>query len=197
MAQESRGRTNRIRVSLGEINIEIESASSPVFAHEPTIQRLASSPPVGRTGRRPGMGEIPSTPGSSPMKFKTESLRTEDPVTEQPVIEGPVIEEDIDLREPVNGHGIGAFGPDTQALFGGDDFEEALEIPELDFPSSPVGPQDSKSHILEEWVAKKAERYDVPQDLVWWTLERTSGRQKLAIKTLKLFQKQKGTPPPS
>ena len=218
LSQESMGRTNRIRVSLGEINIEIESASSPIITQRPVQRsRLASSPPdiIGRTGRRHDMGrEIPSTPGSSPVHFKTESLRTqtEDPVVEEdavmeeePIVdedliveenpvmeEAPVVEEDMDLREPeLNGLGISAFGPDTQALFG----EEELEIPDLEFASSPAPPQHpSRSHVLDDWVAKKAERYDVPEDLVWWTLERTSGRQKLAVKTLKYFRKNNGNP---
>src|SRR5277367_2746383 len=65
LTRESMGRTNRIRVSLGEINIEIESASSPIITQGPIQRRLASSPPepVGRVGRRAGIGEIPSTPG--------------------------------------------------------------------------------------------------------------------------------------
>ena len=171
LAQESVGRTNRIRVSLGEINIEIESASSPVITQGPIQRRLASSPPeqVGRLGRRPGMGEIPSTPGSSPTHFKTESLREDPVIDEDPLIEEElVVEEDIDLREPeLNGLGIGAFGPDTQALFGGDDQEDELEIPHLEFASSPTRPQSSKPDALDEWVAKKAERYNAPEDLVW------------------------------
>ena len=140
------------------------------------------------------MGEIPSTPGSSPMQFKTESLREEPVVDEEPVVEeGLVVEEDIDLREPeLNGLGIGTFGPDTQALFGDD--QDELEIPNLEFASSPRRPQPSKPHALDDWVAKKAERYNTTEDLVWWALERTSGRQRLAVKTLKLFRKHNGTP---
>ena len=213
LSQESMGRTNRIRVSLGDINIEIESASSPIITQHPLRRsRLASSPPQtqGRLGRQPEAGIIPSTPGSSPVHFKTESLRTEDPMAEDdlieeedvimeeepvgepPVMEDPFVEEDIDSREPkLNGLGIGAFGPDTQALFG----EEELEIPHLEFASSPLRPEPtpSNSHILDDWVTNKAERYNVPEDLVWWSLERTSGRQKLAVKALKHFHKHNGT----
>jgi hypothetical protein len=230
MVQESGGRTNRIRVSLGDINIEIESASSPRIITQVPARRTRqgmSSPPEnlvrgdGASGRRRhGMGEIPSTPGGSPTQFKAES-RTEsqrdDEQMEQmeemaemeegtgPEVEDEeiIVEEDIDLREPhdeaeeqLNDLGVGAFGPETQALFG-DPGDDEFQIPDLDFASSPVRPQEKppalpKHEPIDEWVTRKAGRFGLSEEVVWWTLERTSGKLKLAIKALKSFRKHKG-----
>jgi hypothetical protein len=71
-------RHEKVRVSLGSITIDIES--SP---HTPRVQvtseagaRMSLDPGTG--GRRRTRGEVPSTPGSSPEKFKTESSRDEE-----------------------------------------------------------------------------------------------------------------------
>ena len=239
----SSGRTNRVRVSLGDINIEIESNSSPRITHSTPrlFQRLSSSSPAprsinGANARRATGGEIPSTPGSSPIKFKTESLSrggdydnlTEDvlqdeeqqkkifhgesmDIDQQPLPDELHAEEEEDEPEPTTT--TGAFGPDTQRLFGAEDDDlDDFTIPNLEITPSPEKflktATTATKHIsstkhsrfltnTKEWVQSKAVRYDVPPDFIWWILERTTSRPKLAISALKSFRKHNGKPPSS
>jgi hypothetical protein len=110
-------RTNKVRVSLGDINIEIESnGDSPGFmitpnsghsfntvSPEPSRRRQSRLGSAGASSRKATGGEIPSTPGSSPIKLKSESLATlED---EEGLSGGAMmmdIDEDVDLREPLS-----------------------------------------------------------------------------------------------
>ena len=241
MVSESMGRTNRIRVSMGEINIEIESNSSPrIMQGTPRASgmSLRSSPPIplrsdGANGRRAIGGEIPSTPGSSPIKFKEESSREGDDMMEDvveesereesmvrdemgeqfqetdPFPEQPFEDEDMDLRQPVDPErepsGAGMFGAETQKLFESDDLDD-FTIPNVEITPTPQKLRDqldrqelaTPSKFLsntEEWVLKKAKRYIVEPEIIWWILERTTGRPKVAIKTLKSFLENHGIPP--
>lgn len=240
---DSTGRRSRIRVSLGDITLEIESDSSPRFdmdsplpprqlQMEPSGTR--SSAGDGAEGRKAIAGEIPSTPGSSPVKYKTEKVRKEQMLE---------VEEDVDLREPLDelggfggdkpveesavewhidrdqagdfiptlgsddeimdgelenlpkGFANTAFGAETQALFEQNEDEE-LEIPNLDIESSPIRGQESiikltprkTTENLADWVAKKARRYNLDIEEVWWALERTTCRKALAVQVLKSLQ---------
>jgi hypothetical protein len=215
----STGRVNRIRVSMGEINIEIESNSSPRITSSPRVMPRSSPPRMrdGANSRRTIGGEIPSTPGSSPIKMKAESSRggeedivgdvrqdSEDILDEHretsPVSE--LMDMDEDLQETLEDEedDVVAMGPDTQALFEDDDFT----IPQLDLTPSPHKKNgntslSTSSKFLtntDDWVTQKANRYNVDQELIWWIVERTTGRLKLAIKTLKSFRKKNGNPAP-
>lgn len=202
---------------MGDINIEIESDSSPKIIHDtPSRVFAGSSPPRSdRTfTRRVISREIPSTPGTSPIRFRTDGSRDdeEDILGDLPgrlergheddTMRGEEMDEiqetDDEGHINIEGRpaGMGAFGPDTQALFEGDD--DDLVIPNLEITPSPRkhdGTQSSPSTLLtntNEWVIKKADRYKVDQGLVWWILERTTGRPKLAVKALKSFLKTNG-----
>ena len=118
-------------------------------------------------------------------------------------------------RPPIVGEEMGAqfpedqfnlhdteFGAETQALFEANDPGEFI-IPNLELSPSPnmlyANPKipTTPSKFLtntDEWVAKRARRYNVDSDMIWWILERTTGRPKMAIKTLKSFLKNNGTP---
>lgn len=119
--QNSGKRTNRVRVSLGDINIEIESSagespqimSSPYLgrdldrlSHEPSSRTKRRIGSAGASSRKATGGEIPSTPGSSPVKFKSESLATVEDAEEGMLLDNEPsgvemmdIDEDVDLRE--------------------------------------------------------------------------------------------------
>jgi hypothetical protein len=98
----------------------------------------------------------------------------------------------------------GAFGPDTQALFAEDDPNE-FRVPDLEITPSPNKSMETMKKTptpskfltnTRDWVLRKANRYDVDPNLIWYVLERTTGRPKLAIKTLKSFIKTNGIIPP-
>jgi len=215
-ARMSTGKTNRIRLSLGDINIEIESHdpvhvdSSPV----PPVARL--SPRVGGTAaRRTGSGVIPSTPGSSPPKLKEESLRSgeEDiygdtarinrelsPEFTEAEIQAAEDEEDdviLETEEMAIDEDL-PVGPETQALFDADAEDDDLNLPNIEFESpaakrwTPRKPRQESKFFddPQAWITEKAQKYDVDAELVYWVLERTTGRPKLALKTLKYFQKE-------
>lgn len=207
LVRESMGRTNRIRVSMGEISIEIESNNSPRVSQATprVISRYSPSRSNGANSRRATGGEVPSTPGSSPItKFKTESSRGEESFMEDiygehllreelipmDIDQQPFPDEQFDPRE----EDIRAFGPDDL-----DDFT----VPNLELTPSPRRIDDGTTQLptppkfltnLDDWVLSKANRYDVDPQLIWWVLERTTGSPKLAIKTLKSFRKHNGTP---
>jgi hypothetical protein len=91
-------------------------------------------------------------------------------------------------------------GAETQAFFDADDDEEDLSVPNIEFqtPVKRTPKKRSGSKFLEDpqgWVEDKAKRYDVGTDLVYWVLERTTGRHKLALKALKYFQNENRTCP--
>jgi hypothetical protein len=196
---------------MGDINIEIESDSSPKIIHDaPSHVFAGSSPPRsnGTISRRAASKEIPSTPGTSPIKFRTGGSEDEEenfldnlPRRSRREHEDDAIQdEEIDEEEHIDIEsrtGIGAFGLDNQALFEGDD--DDLVIPDLEITPSPRKHDktlSSPSKVLtstKEWVIKKANRYKADQDLVWWILERTTGHRKLAVKALKSFLKTDGT----
>src|SRR5579859_3169308 len=70
-------RRETVRVSLGDITIDIESSPlTPRAQVTPATDNPRLS--LGFGGRRIARGEVPSTPGSSPVKFKSESLRDEE-----------------------------------------------------------------------------------------------------------------------
>ena len=269
--QESRPGTKRVRVSLGDINIEIESnGDSPGFTSTPRVGRLEPMSPEVRTRRESGMGsagassrkamggEIPSTPGSSPIKFKSESLPAvedgeemliDDVLNDEDLMR---IDEDIDLREPllyglkrsrdaemqetiqiidpvedeeipdpgqdiitsqeeipapsqsrVVRHELGTnhMGQETQALFSTEENED-LSIPNVEITPSPAKingvysnfdtPTSKWLHSLDHWVAQKADRYSVDPEAVWWILERTGCKRKLAVTALKYFAENGG-----
>ena len=242
MVSESMGRTNRIRVSMGEISIEIESNSSPrVLQGTPRASgiSLRSSPPHplrrdGANARRTLGGEIPSTPGSSPIKFKEESSRDGDEMMEDVVEESDrgesMVQDEMGEQFPETDpfrknplkmktwifdnpsileeepSGAGVFGAETQKLFESDDLDD-FTIPNVEITPSPQKLRDQHDQHQEpptpskflsntdEWVLKKAKRYNVDPEIVWWILERTTGRPKIAIKTLKSFLKKSGILP--
>ena len=210
------GKTNRIRLSLGDINIEIES-HDPVHVGSSPVPR-SSSRVHGTGARRTSSGVIPSTPGSSPAKLKEESLRSEEdiygdaplvhrqPSPEFPEAEIQHEEEDVILEtdEMAIDEDV-PVGPETQALFDAEAEDEDLNLPNIEFESpttklrTPRKPR-RESNFFDDpqaWIEAKAQRYDVDAELVYWSLERTTGRPKLAVKTLKFFQKENRTFPPS
>jgi len=90
--------------------------------------------------------------------------------------------------------GQGEFAAASRVVLGEDENED-LDIPTIEFASSPAkqrrkGPTVTPSKTsdkLEAWVARKAERYNIDPQRVWWIIERTTGNQKLAVKALKSF----------
>ena len=209
------GKTNRIRLSLGDINIEIEShdpvhvGSSPV----PPVAR-SSSRVRGTAARRMAGGVIPSTPGSSPSKLKEESLRGDEdiygdtalisrefsPEFPEAEIQAAEDEEDdviLETEEMAIDEDV-PVGPETQALLDADAEDEDLTLPNIEFESpaakrwTPRKPRQ-KSKFFDDpqaWIAAKAQKFDVDAELVYCILERTTGRPKLAVNTLKYFQKE-------
>ena len=179
-------RTNRVRVSMGDVVLEIETNSSP---------HLNSTPFDGASGRRRGLGMVPSTPGSSPVKFKKESSRDEDETFPEIFVhEGDGLGLDMDEMDVVPEE-VG-FGPDTQAVFA----EEDLSIPNVVVPSSPlllekVPVERNSVDDLVDWINMKAEKHNLDPEIVWWILERTTGRKKIAAKVLKTYTKTHGTHP--
>jgi hypothetical protein len=185
---------------------------------------------MGTSARRSSGGVIPSTPGTSPIKFKEESLQDEEDIYGdhpliprdhaspqlsdveiiseaeeeiQPDDEDQEDEEEVlvEPEEPVDEIPI---GPETQALFGADVEDEDFRLPNIEL-QSPVQKQTPRkfreSKFFDDpqtWIANKARRVGVDTELVYWALERTTGRPKLATKTLKYFQKENRTslPPP-
>ena len=172
-------KTNRIRVSLGDINIEIESnegspivgftprmQSTPHVGHSPPLERAIEGNGTGKSSRRATGGEIPSTPGSSPVKLKSESsLRDQEgemmeqhadggyglelefgevePMAvgeELPENRGHEVEEPEEEEEMRDDHGIGLeienIGPDTQAAFE-EDAMSPIEVPDIDLATPP------------------------------------------------------------
>jgi hypothetical protein len=237
-------KTNRIRVSLGNINIEIESnEGSPVMQFTP---RMHSSPLVkyspqtsttnprretGMSSRRAMGREIPSTPGSSPVHLKSESTTRDHVEREESMVddvggfgseldlggehepmavdqepqggqeEGEEMDKEYTEPEEENvedtdmaGLGIDNIGPDTQQALEDQPFED-LTIPDIELPPSPekqsTKPKTNPSKIstfldnLDEWVAQKAMKYDIDEDIVHYVLERTSCRPKLTVKVIR------------
>jgi hypothetical protein len=178
----------------------------------------------GASARRATGGVVPSTPGSSPIKLKEESLRSEEDEEDEDIYgDQPLIpryspelpdtsipladEEDDEIILETEEMQVDAeedeeeeapVGAETQAFFDADDEEEDLSVPNIEF-QTPVKRTPKKragSKFLEDpqgWVEEKARRYDVETELVYWVLERTTGRHKLALKALKHFQKENCT----
>jgi hypothetical protein len=107
---------NRVSINMGEISIEVQSSgggspmitpravntSSPSmhptrkFENSSVGDRRSETGSVGTSGRRAVGGEIPSTPGSSPVKMKSETIGS------QEGFQDLIVDEDVDLREPFN-----------------------------------------------------------------------------------------------
>jgi len=193
--QGSGPRSNRIRVSLGDISIEIESNGSPASANTPR-QRLVSVSGKGTNsiadGKRKIGREIPSTPGSSPLHMKMESIEGKKRLIMR-THNGHIGVDDVSTADEPTG-----LGAETQAMFTDD---EEYTVPGLEIPDSPYKFQPSTSRSAttkflentDEWVAKKAKRYHLDSDVIWWMLERTSGHPNLAIKALKAFRETERT----
>ena len=237
-------RREKVRVSLGSITIDIESSPLTPKALPPSERRGRMSMGPGSGGRRRSRSEIPSTPGSSPVKFKSESLRDEEmpdirenetgnydeddhlnPVEthdfqwprensdqEAELSELSDVEDDgayarAGLKETTfskqrsqSAKNPGAFGPETQAMF---EDSEDLTLPNIEITPPPRKgrgwseandiAQDDETRASEfytdmvKWVQKKANAFDVDDEIVWWILERTGTRKKLTVEALKQY----------
>lgn len=196
--QGSGPRSNRIRVSMGDISIEIESGSSPAPANTPR-QRLVPVSGKGANsianGKRKTSREIPSTPGSSPLQRKTDAIEGNKKLIKfgKGTLNGHV---DVDNASTADEPTV--LGAETQAMFTDD---EEYTVPGLEIPDSPYKFQPSTSRSAttkflentDEWVSKKAKRYHLDSAVIWWMLERTSGHPNLAIKALKAFKETERT----
>jgi hypothetical protein len=108
-------------------------------------------------------------------------------------------------RSRVVRHELGTnhMGQETQALFSTEENED-LSIPNVEITPSPAKtngvysnfdtPTSKWLHSLDNWVAQKADRYSVDPEVVWWTLERTGCKRKLAVRVLKYFAEHQGIP---
>lgn len=256
-------RRETVRVSLGDITIDIES--SPITPRVQVTSATDDNPrlSLGMGGRGITRGEVPSTRGSSPIKFKSESSRDEE-MPDIPLQHEEEQESDDDVPDIITGEELarlralekkqkkeppkessseeddgwadqddddesvdemetnlegitiqgqgssqnpqdqGAFGPDTQAIF---EENEDLTLPNLEITPSPEKPRvnggisrdDDVLNPVREmnaWAEKQAKTFKVSKEIVWWMLERTGAKKKLAVAALEKFVKDGSNVPP-